>query len=106
MFGIWRKWPYWLKGGVIGGGVTLAFVLIYYGCNAVLAEGFLCLIPLFFSPLYPIANFIDSYPLLRETPILFLSSLTILGLLLWFTIGSIIGLLVGYLKSNKKSSSP
>lgn len=97
---IWKNWPYWLRGGIIGGGVTLIFAILTQFCEYLVVTpgytglGLECLpfaIP--FIPLWPFNSF------LKFSNILFI----LLACITWFLIGSFIGLLIRYIKLKKKS---
>lgn len=94
-----KKWPYWFKGGVIGGGITFVFVLLFYGCTWITTPGgFLCLPFLFISPMSPFIDLFDTNPYFHSFPGF---SMEITSIIFWFIIGSLIGALVGYIKSRK-----
>ncbi len=101
----WKKWPYWLRGGVIGGGVALLFVVLFFSCSLVITPGgFLCLPFILVSPLYPIAMFIDSIPdNHRVLPPLFLT-LPILSFLLWFIVGAAIAATIKLVKKDSQAT--
>ncbi|MDO8590612.1 MAG: hypothetical protein Q7R65_01395 [bacterium] len=97
----WKHWPYWLKGGVIGGGVTIISIGSLYTCTWVTTPGgFLCLPFLFISPMFPFLDLFDTNPYLRALPF----SLEITSIIFWFLVGSLIGALVGHIKSKKKTT--
>ncbi len=97
----WKQWPYWLKGGLVGGGIATLFALLFDLCTSgVMGDiGYGCVYFLAFQffPLTWFSNFMGSlwnlyYPSLWE------------GIVVWFIIGSLIGLLVDILKKRKKDS--
>ena len=98
----WQNWPYWLKGGAIGAGITVASIVLVYGCDFVdtSSNSFVCLIPLVVGPLFPFAWLMDNNPQLSNLPVFFLP---VIALVSWFIVGSIIGWFVGYLKSGKNT---
>jgi hypothetical protein len=98
----WKQWPYWLRGGVIGGGIALIFVALFFGCSLLIKPaGFLCLPFVLISPLYPIATFIDSIPNNHQVlPPLFIT-LPALSFLLWFVVGAIVAALIKLIKKGK-----
>ena len=93
----WKNWPYWLRGGAVG----IIIALISFGmtqlCQNFIATqgssgfGLECIplaipwIPLWF---FPIVNFATIYFL-------------IIGIVIWFVVGSLIGLFIAYIKSKK-----
>ena|SRR5436190_22972795 len=91
-----RKWPYWLRGGVIGGGIALVSGLM--GCGE---PTLLCYI---FSapslPLFPLYPFFIAVMAAHPALATFFMLATVV--ILWFLLGSILGLLIGLVK-NKKS---
>jgi hypothetical protein len=98
----WNTWPYWLRGGVIGGGVVLVWGLSIYACNwFVGGENFICLPLLFFSPLLPVASLLDY--LYSTYTFSFPFDFLVIGIIVWFAVGVLIGVTVRYLKSKKKS---
>jgi hypothetical protein len=100
----WKKWPYWLKGGVIAGGITLVSIFLAYGCDLLdtSTESFFCLPTLVISPMFPFVWLIDINPQLSKLPGIFLPIISVIG---WFLIGSLIGELVKRTKSEKKNRS-
>ena len=101
----WKHWPYWLRGGVIGGGVTLVSVFLVYSCDLLDTStgSFFCLIPLVLSPMFPFVWLVDTNSQLSALPGIFLPIISIVG---WFLIGSLLGVLVEYIKSRRKGSRP
>ncbi len=99
----WKQFPYWLKGGMIGGGVTLVSVILFYSCVLFVAGrqvNFVCLPFLFVSPMFPFIDLFDNNPFLRTLPRF---SFEVLGIIIWFIIGALIGAFVDYIKSKKKN---
>ena len=69
----WKNYPYWIKGGIIGGAVTLVFIVLFYSCTLLPVKySWYCLIPLVFSPMFPFAILIDSNPFFHTLPEIFL----------------------------------
>lgn len=104
----WKNWPYWLRGGVIGGGVTLLYVLLVYSCDYT-TSGYSSLdcglTFLVFGPIYPIFLLGVFFVGTLDIPSPF-ETLMMISVVAWLIIGALIGLLVGYLKSRKKNSVP
>ena len=102
----WQNWPYWLKGGVIGGGVGIIYETLLYSCSLISSWGsFGCGVAVLVAgPLYPVWWLESKMPMFYvfEQVELYrqLTDITIL-----FVFGSIVGILINYFKSNKKSSS-
>ncbi len=110
----WKQWPYWLRGGVIGGGVSLAFVVLWYFCAlsantntpSEVASGFVCLSIFTFSPIFPIAFLLNmvGQSLVNDSAsvitYIFLIS-PIASVIVWFMVGSLIGAAVGHIKKKK-----
>ncbi|KKU78193.1 MAG: hypothetical protein UY03_C0002G0019 [Parcubacteria group bacterium GW2011_GWA2_47_64] len=97
----WKNWPYWLRGGVIGGGVTLVFIALFYTCVwTTTPGGFICLPLLFVSPILPFAILFDELnPTLQyQLPFILVPIVSIVS---WFIASSFIGFLVGHIKSKK-----
>lgn len=96
----WKHWPYWLKGGVIGGGVAVLFSILSFSCLYFLTSpgswGFECL-P-FALPFLPIINFLFRFPATYSFPSVII---TVIEIALYFTAGSLLGVLVYYIKSKK-----
>lgn len=108
----WTHWPYWLKGGVIGGGSTLLSVLLGYSCEFFLTgdSSLLCGAFIVISPIYPV-----SWLMYITGPIwgpifhydytwLFAGSLyeiIIISVIFWFIVCAVIGALVSYIKIKK-----
>jgi|SRR3989344_6594889 len=97
----WKKWPYWLRGGVIGAVVTLIFLAFFYSCvlNATLGAVAGCGSILVFSPIIPIVFLFDQFSNDR-TPF---AIIPIASVLVWFVVGALLGVLHGWSKSRKKS---
>ncbi len=98
---IWKNWPYWLRGGVIGGGIILLSTLATpVFCNSPNIVCVLFEIPIL--PIYPLLALL--FPLFNSLPLelysLFFSATIII---LWFIIGSILGIFVGYIKRARRS---
>ena len=105
-----KKWPYWLRGAVIMGGITLISYLLYYSCAITdtngAPESWKCLPFIVFSPMLPFGMLFDTNPFLNSLPkdqILFLWP--IVSIVGWFIIGALIGLIVDYVKYKKTRSS-
>ncbi|MCR4334778.1 MAG: hypothetical protein NUV47_03585 [Patescibacteria group bacterium] len=92
-----KKMPYWLKGGVIGGGVLIVSYILSTSCLYLFTSsdswGLECL--LFSIPSIPIINILLSFPSSYSFSSLLIFSIE---LVIWFLIGSLIGAIVGYIK--------
>ena len=92
----WKQWPYWLRGGVIGGGFAILSSVLSLSCLYFLASpgswGFECIpieipwIPFWF---FPSITFLPS--IIYE----------VLVLVVWFSVAAFIGALVGYIKNKR-----
>ena len=106
----WKKWPYWLRGGVIGGGITLVFVISFYSCGLIATgySAFACFAFVLVGPTYPAVKLLDVIGSIFNFKLdgIFAEMYgPVLSILVWFIIGSLIGVLVDYIKlENKKSS--
>src|SRR5690349_9206961 len=101
----WNKWPYWLKGGVIGVAITVLSMAFVYSCELKTAPGsgssFDCNIFIIFNPtLIPFAFFYDMYPNAHNIPFIIFP---IASVLLWFGIGALLGARHGWKQSKRNS---
>ncbi|MBI2888946.1 MAG: hypothetical protein HYY10_03420 [Candidatus Liptonbacteria bacterium] len=97
----WKKWPYWLRGGVIGGGIAIISAALTELCASQIPSlgysslGFECL---------PLAiPWIPLWPALWALKIQNTATLFFIGVVIWFFLGSLIGTLVGYIKKRKSA---
>ncbi|MCR4334776.1 MAG: hypothetical protein NUV47_03575 [Patescibacteria group bacterium] len=89
-----KKMPYWLKGGVIGGGVAFVFYLLVSFCF-----DYFCLVFYIVSPIYPVIFLLNLLaPVFGYSWIFAEVYAPILSIPIWFIIGSLIGAIVGYIK--------
>ena len=99
----WKKWPYWLRGGIIGAVVTLIFFAFYYSCGLNdtpgPGAGFYCGFIVLFSPLLPVAVLFDQFSNDR-TPLAIFPIAEFLG---WLGIGALLGTVSSWSKSRKKN---
>lgn len=94
----WKHWPYWLRGGVIGGGVALSFAFISpFFCVPL---GFICLI--LSVPTLPLFPFVEVLALNSDN--LLRVIVPAITATVWFIAGSVTGSLVSYIHSKKKLS--
>ncbi len=108
----WKKLPYWLKGGVIGGGIALACYLLMNSCFLLSSIGlkagevgfsYYCSAFYILGPAYPTAWLINLFePILHYSWTSAEVYAPVLSIPLWFILGSFIRILVGYIKSKKK----
>ena len=92
-----KKWPYWLKGGVIGGGVAFIFYLIVSFCF-----DYFCLVFYIVSPIYPAGLILNSLgPVFHYSSGFAEAYAPVFSIPIWFIIGLLIGALVGHIKSRK-----
>ncbi|MBI2889052.1 MAG: hypothetical protein HYY10_03975 [Candidatus Liptonbacteria bacterium] len=97
----WKRWPYWLRGGAIGGGTALIYLVLLYTCPG---GGFGCLIFFYvIGPVYPVAWLMTLVsPVFNYGDAFAEAYAPIVSVPFWFVLGSIIGLVVGYVKSKKR----
>jgi hypothetical protein len=94
----WKQWPYWLRGGVIGGGVALILGLLSSFCIYITTPPFasenlgLQCVP--FSVPFFIFWFV-SLDFVLDTSY----SLLFLTVLIWFALGAVFGAVFNYLKN-------
>ncbi len=99
----WKKWPYWLRGGVIGGGIGLVFAALTTSCLSLVSlppntepmRITLC-IPIAIPSIPPtylmylvLGAWLNNGGVSFETSALFIASFV-----LYFIVGSLIGALV------------
>jgi hypothetical protein len=91
----WKEWPYWLKGGIILGGISLLYSILF---NVVIQLGFT--LPLFFFMEWPIrlASLIFGWGDLVMGWRGYFASLIFMPVL-YFILGAIIGLIIGKIKA-------
>ena len=90
----WKQWPYWLRGGVIGGGVTFVDLLLLSSCNIITSNAsiFGCsLADVIFGLWWPIALLFKYLDLNIPSE----AVLSIITILAWFIVGSFFGFLFG-----------
>ncbi|KKU78195.1 MAG: hypothetical protein UY03_C0002G0021 [Parcubacteria group bacterium GW2011_GWA2_47_64] len=98
----WKHWPYWLRGGIITVGITIVDILLMYSCD-LFTSGYSSLgcglVFAVFGPIFPLFLFSESFgPFPISTEVFMM-----IGVIVWFIIGSLVGLLIGYIKSKKKN---
>lgn len=103
---IWKHWPYWLRGGVIGGGVALIYAVLLYSCaysvSGYAVFGCMGLFQLW-GPAYPVGLIIAYFqPIFNYSWIWAEGYSTFIAVPVWFVFGSLIGTFIGFVK-NKKS---
>ena len=92
-----KKWPHWLRGGVIGGGVALVFYLIVSFCF-----DYFCLVFYIISPIYPVIFLLNLLgPIFNYSWIYAEVYAPIVSIPIYFILGSIIGALIGYIKKSR-----
>lgn len=109
----WKHWPYWLRGGVIGGGVALIFYLLAYSCFWLTTRNLLpgevglsysCLIFFIVSPIYPVAwllSFLE--PVFSYSWTFAEAYAPILSIPVWTVVGGVVGSIIENRKLRKKS---
>lgn len=106
----WKHWSYWLRGGLVAGGIALAYLLLLYSCGA--ANSFLhggpedwgfsmlCM-GLFgeLGPTMPTVWFLSALqPILHFSDALIEVYAPALSVLVFFVVGTVIGAFLGLLK--------
>jgi len=84
------------------GVLTLIYIVIIYACGWII-NNFLCLAPLMFGPVYPVIIMDSNLEFILNRKISF-EFLLILSVIFWLIVGSLIGALVGHIKSRKTQS--
>ncbi len=99
-----KNWPSWLRGGVIAGGITFVFVFLYYSCSFLVSgySGMLCVAFVMIGPIYPAGLILNLLgPVFHYSSGFAEANMVVFSVPFWFIIGSLIGALVGYIKSRK-----
>lgn len=106
----WKNWPYWLKGGVIGAGVTILLLAsfklhqyLYFEKQYFNSFLYYVILSIFFinlirEPLYFFEHIFNIETFGFNGPTMFG---TILILLIYFLIGALIGLVYSKIRSKK-----
>lgn len=97
----WSKWPYWLRGGVIVAGIGALLTYADLRCMNSVPEG---------AALADLKCIFTNWPawplqiILHDTWNLFSTSYYVAYIsLIWFVIGSFLGMIVGYFKKKAHS---
>lgn len=92
----WTKWPYWLRGGVIGGGVAILSAALSDVCANIFSESLNLVCLLFVLPWIPF----------WYLPITLLPTtiFSIIGIVTWFIVGALAGSVFDSIKKKKSSS--
>jgi hypothetical protein len=114
----WKNLAYWLKGGIIGGMISLIFhavvYLLYIGCVSASSGysshctfGLLLILPtlmIFYSDLVTNESINLGSPAGLSSSELFIAAilLIVIGTILGLIIGAVIGLIIGKIKSKRK----
>ncbi len=86
---------------MIGGGVTLVFVVLFYACVwTTTPGGFICLPFLFVSPIFPFAVLFDELNPAFQYQLPFIL-VPIASVISWSIVGALVGLLIGRMKSRQ-----
>ncbi len=97
--------PYWLRGGIIGGGIALILIGFAYACPFISPDDSWGCTFSFYIPLIPFLPLLDNVEAVRsffqDIPF---ALLPIFYIAILFIVGSFIGAILGYLKSKKKST--
>lgn len=101
----WKNWPYWLKGGVIGGGVALIYALLFYSCPFI-TSGYNIIgcgaVFYMLGPIYPVGwllGIIQS--IFNYAWILPEFYAPVISVAAWFVVGAFLGALIQYTKSKR-----
>lgn len=101
----WKNWPSWLKGGVIAIEIDLIILVILF-IGLFISSGEEFMYDVFFPLLGITQLFISSFLYftggIGEALDIFIKISILSGLVTWFLIGALIGLVVGKIKENKK----
>src|SRR3989344_5636060 len=101
----WSKWPYWVRGGVIGIVIVVLFFSLFYSCTLREApgpgSGWECFPFLLFSPLLPGAMLYDILggEIISRTPSHFYWVTFVASVIIWFAIGAFVAFLYGKIKN-------
>ena len=96
----WKHWPYWLKGGVIGGGFIVLARLLAFGCDSCVFLSYPLILTSWLITMIggDLGFFLVSY--FPFSPLIIIAA----DIILWFLTGALFGFLIGSLKLNKKDS--
>ena len=115
----WKRWPYWLKSGIIGGVIGAGVALAVFAANTECESGsynfpwwvryLLCshflhwefISQLLILPILPILIRFTS-PFGFSSPVWAFILVEIPVIAFWFVVGALIGGIIGYIKSKKK----
>ena len=94
----WKNWPYWLKGGVIGGGIYIIWYIIQIGYTTLTANirNPWINLPIYYTsfPVTSLNNYFMSLGFYYLMPFLLL--------IYYFLLGAIIGFIIDRIKGRKK----
>jgi hypothetical protein len=94
----WTKWPYWLRGGIIGLVISLVFVILTETCGYFVTPnplGVRCI--LYMIPLFPSIWIVNILGLYRISEVLF----DIILVVPYFIIGALIGGIIDLIKNKR-----
>ncbi len=105
----WKNWSYWLRGGIIGGGLVIVYLTLIRisryllaSDSDILAEIIVLSHILLEFPIIPIVeNFRPLGELLSRNNVII--SFLIIAIP-WFIIGAIVGFIIGKIKQRKKKN--
>jgi hypothetical protein len=95
----WKKWTYWLRGGVIGIIIPILSMILTQTCTA-MSESYGCYFFSFPLFLYGITT-LNFFPHFAEKITNLGTFGFLISILIWFVVGSLIGAIVGNMKSKK-----
>lgn len=98
---LWKSLPYWLKGGIIGGLISVVFVILYFSCF-ILSGSYSCLVFATYGPMYfsaQLANYFSDY--FGYDWIFAEAYAWLISIPLTILVTLIVGLLIGFIKSRK-----
>ena len=98
--------PYWLKGGIIGGGLTLLSIGLAYACPFLTPDNDWGCALSFYIPMIPFIPLFDNVEIIREIANSFFQNspfilIHIVSIAVWFIVGSLIGTLVHFTRQKK-----